>query len=179
MSEDIRRIISGKMRDLKDPRIHGGDMLTIVRCDVAGDGSFCKVYVSSFEGYEKAKEAVKGFESATGFLKREISNVLKLKKCPELKFIADNSIEHSAKINKLLKEVLPEEEKEEKEVFQDWDKTASETVEVSKETEEEDTKEAPAEEETEAETETEEAAADEAEEKTEEAEASEDAKSEE
>ena len=106
MSEDIRRIISGKMRDLKDPRIHGGDMLTIVRCDVAGDGSFCKVYVSSFEGYEKAK--------ATGFLKREISNVLKLKKCPELKFIADNSIEHSAKINKLLKEVLPEEEKEEK-----------------------------------------------------------------
>ena len=57
MSEDIRRIISGKMRDLKDPRIHGGDMLTIVRCDVAGDGSFCKVYVSSFEGYEKAKEA--------------------------------------------------------------------------------------------------------------------------
>ena len=104
MSEDIRRIISGKMRDLKDPRIHGGDMLTIVRCDVAGDGSFCKVYVSS----------VKGFESATGFLKREISNVLKLKKCPELKFIADNSIEHSAKINKLLKEVLPEEEKEEK-----------------------------------------------------------------
>lgn len=114
MSEDIRRIISGKMRDLKDPRIHGGDMLTIVRCDVAGDGSFCKVYVSSFEGYEKAKEAVKGFESATGFLKREILNVLKLKKCPELKFIADNSIEHSAKINKLLKEVLPEEEKEEK-----------------------------------------------------------------
>ena len=166
MSEDIRRIISGKMRDLKDPRIHGGDMLTNVRCDVAGDGSFCKVYVSSFEGYEKAKEAVKGFESATGFLKREISNVLKLKKCPELKFIADNSIEHSAKINKLLKEVLPEEEKEEKEVFQDWDKTASETVEVSKETEE-DAKEAPAEEE-ETEAETEETAADEAEEKAEE-----------
>ena len=93
MSEDIRRIISGKMRDLKDPRIHGGDMLTIVRCDVAGDGSFCKVYVSSFEGYEKAKEAVKGFESATGFLKREISNVLKLKKCPELKFILEKKLE--------------------------------------------------------------------------------------
>ena len=27
MSEDIRRIISGKMRDLKDPRIHGGCLL--------------------------------------------------------------------------------------------------------------------------------------------------------
>lgn len=105
MSEDIRRIISGKMRDLKDPRIHGGEMLTVVRCDVAGDGSYCKVYISSFEGYEKAKEAVRGFESATGYLKREISNVLKLKKCPELKFIADNSIEHSAQITKKLREL--------------------------------------------------------------------------
>lgn len=109
MSEDIRRIISGKMRDLKDPRIHGGEMLTVVRCDVANDGSYCKVYISSFEGYDKAKEAVKGFESATGFLKREISNVLKLKKCPELKFIADNSIEHSAEITRKLRELMPEE----------------------------------------------------------------------
>lgn len=105
MSEDIRRIISGKMRDLKDPRINGGDMLTVVRCDVAGDGSFCKVYISSFEGFDKAKEAVKGFDSAKGFLKREFSNVLKLKKCPELKFIADDSSEYSAVINKKLREL--------------------------------------------------------------------------
>ena len=109
MSEDIRRIISGKMRDLKDPRIKGGDMLSVVRCDVANDGSYCKVYISSFEGLDRAKEAVKGFDSAKGFLKREISNVLGLRKCPDLKFIADDSIEHSAHINKLLKDVLPHE----------------------------------------------------------------------
>lgn len=105
MSEDIKRIISGKIRDLKDPRISQNGMLTIVRCDVAGDGSFCKVYVSSFEGYDKAKEAVKGFESASGFLKREISNVLGIRKCPELKFIADDSMEHSAQINEKLKNI--------------------------------------------------------------------------
>lgn len=114
MSEDIRRIVSAKMRELKDPRIHGGEALTVVRCDVAGDGSFAKIYVSSFEGFDAAKEAVKGLESAKGFLKREISNVLKLRKCPELKFVADNSIEHSAQINKLLKEVSEKENKEEK-----------------------------------------------------------------
>ena len=66
MSEDIRRIISGKMRDLKDPRIHGGDMLTIVRCDVAGDGSFCKVYVSSFEGYDVRQGALFRFGDVSG-----------------------------------------------------------------------------------------------------------------
>lgn len=105
LSEDIRRIISGKIRDLKDPRINCGGMITIIRCDVSNDSSYCKVYVSSFEGYEKAKEAVKGFESASGLLKREISNVLRLRKCPELEFVADNSMEHSMKINKILKDV--------------------------------------------------------------------------
>lgn len=105
MSEDIRRIVSAKMRELKDPRLKGGMMLTVVRCDVAGDGSFAKIYISSFEGFDAAKEAVKGLESAKGYLKREISNVLKLRKCPELKFIADNSAEHSVAINKILKEV--------------------------------------------------------------------------
>lgn len=105
MSEDIRRIISGKMRDLKDPRIGGGEMLTVVRCDVSNDGSFCKVYISSLEGFERAKEAVKGFESASGFLKREISNVLKLRKCPELKFVADDSAEYSARIFDKLKNI--------------------------------------------------------------------------
>jgi ribosome-binding factor A len=112
MSEDIRRIISGKMRDLKDPRINGGDMLTVVRCDVSSDGSFCKVYISSLEGIDKAKEAVKGFESASGFLKREISNVLKLRKCPELKFIADDSAEYSMRIFDKLKSIRIEESSE-------------------------------------------------------------------
>ena len=105
LSEDIRRIISGKIRDLKDPRINNNGMITIVRCDVSNDISYCKVYVSSYKGFEKAKEAVKGFESASGLLKREISNVLRLRKCPELEFVADNSIEHSIKINKILKDV--------------------------------------------------------------------------
>ncbi len=112
MSEDIKRIISGKIRDLKDPRINKNGMLTIVRCDVAGDGSYCKVYVSSFEGYEAAKEAVKGFESASGFLKREISNVLGLRRSPELRFIADDSIEHSAQINEKLKSIIADEKED-------------------------------------------------------------------
>ena len=110
MSEDIRRIISAKMRELKDPRLGGGSMLTVIRCDVSGDGSFCKVYISSLEGFDKAKEAVKGLTSASGYLKREISNVLKLKKCPDLKFIADNSAESSVRIFEKLKNIKVEQE---------------------------------------------------------------------
>ena len=57
------------------------------------------------EGFDKAKEAVKGFESASGYLKREISNVLGLRKAPDLKFIADDSAEYSARIFEKLKNI--------------------------------------------------------------------------
>lgn len=111
-AQDIKRIVNAKMRELKDPRIGDAMMLTIVRCEIARDGSFCRIYVSSLNGMEHAKSAVLGLTSATGYLKREISNVLGLRKSPELKFIADDSVEYSAKISKILKEVLPEENKE-------------------------------------------------------------------
>ena len=105
MSEDIKRIVSGMMRELKDPRLHGGMMLTVVRCDVANDGSFCKVYISSFEG----------FDSAKGLIKKEVSKVLAMKKCPELSFVADNSIERSAEITRRLKTLVPEQQTEDRE----------------------------------------------------------------
>lgn len=104
LSEDIHREISVLIKELKDPRIATG-MITVMRCDVSNDMSHCKVYISSLDGYEKAKDAVKGFESATGYIKREISNTLHLRKCPDLKFIPDNSTEHSVHINEILKKI--------------------------------------------------------------------------
>ena len=102
LSEDIKREISGLIREeIKDPRVSGG-IISVVRTELSGDNSHCKVYISSIDGVEAAKTAVKGLESASGLMKRRISNALHLKKCPELKFIADNSIEHSAEISKML-----------------------------------------------------------------------------
>lgn len=111
VSEDIKREISAMLRELKDPRISG--MLTIVRTEVSGDMSHCKVFVSSFDGIEKAKEACAGLTSASGIIRREIANKLHLKKCPELKFIPDNSIEHSAEITKMLHDINVKKENEE------------------------------------------------------------------
>ncbi len=110
MAEDIKREISGLLLEIKDPRI-ADQMITVIRCDVSGDLSYCKVYVSSLYGFEKSKQAVAGFESASGFLKRRISNALHIKKCPDLKFIADNSGEHSAHINQILKEIKEQDSK--------------------------------------------------------------------
>ena len=113
LSEDMKRELSALMRELKDPRI--SQMLSIIRCEVSGDCSHCKVFVSALEGEEATVESVKGLKSASGFLRREIGNRLHLRKCPELHFIADTSIAYSAKINQMLVDLAPATEEESEE----------------------------------------------------------------
>ena len=70
--EDVKRELSDIMRSLKDPRITG--LLSIVKLDLAKDLSSCKVYISSMDGLEAAKSAVKGLTSAAGFIKHELNS---------------------------------------------------------------------------------------------------------
>ena len=103
LSEDLKRELSVLLREVKDPRV--SRMLSIIRCEVSGDLSLCKVNVSALEGEAATKESIKGLNSASGFLRKEIANRLHLRKCPELHFIADGSIAYSAKINEILHEL--------------------------------------------------------------------------
>lgn len=109
--EDVARELSRILMELKDPRISQA-MLTIVKCDLASDLTSCKVYVSSMFGSEKTKEAVKLLKTAHGFIRKELGARVKLRHTPELKFIADDSIEYSAGISKLLNEIQSEEKNE-------------------------------------------------------------------
>ena len=106
-SEDIRRELTDIMRSLKDPRISG--MLTVVRVELASDGSFCKVYISSLDGLNSAKNAVKGLENAKGYIKRELGRRLSFRRMPEFRFIADDSAEYGISIMEKLSELnIPE-----------------------------------------------------------------------
>ncbi len=61
MAEDIKREMTAILRELKDPRID--KLLTIVRADLSGDMSNCKIYVSSLEGMERTKENLPSLRS--------------------------------------------------------------------------------------------------------------------
>ena len=112
-AEDVHRELTDIMRTLKDPRTQG-TMLSIVNLELANDYSHCKVYISSMEGLEKAVDAVKGLESASGHIRREIGQRLRLRKTPQFHFVADNGIEQSAAMGEkmrslgLLKQTGPE-----------------------------------------------------------------------
>ena len=99
-TEDIHRELTDIFRSLKDPRVAG--IISIVRCEVANDLSVAKVYISSVNGLESAKTAVEGLKSASGFIRHELSARLHLRHTPALRFVADDSIAHSADISALL-----------------------------------------------------------------------------
>lgn len=103
VTEDIHRELCGIVRGLKDPRISG--FLTVVRVEVSNDLSYAKVYVSAMEGLAAAQNSVKGLKSAAGYIRRELSSRLSIRKTPELRFIADDSIAHGAEIASLLHEL--------------------------------------------------------------------------
>ncbi|MDE6729788.1 MAG: 30S ribosome-binding factor RbfA [Oscillospiraceae bacterium] len=103
MSEDIHRELTDIFRFVKDPRV--SRMLSVVRVELAGDGSHCKVYVSSLYGLEDTRQSVKGLRSAAGFIRRELFSRLKMRKSPELEFIADDSIARGAEVTRKLDQI--------------------------------------------------------------------------
>lgn len=111
ISEDIKREIIAVIRELKDPRV-SEKMLTVVRVDVSSDLSFAKVYVSALEGIDTAKNAVKGLTGASGYIRGEIGRRLHLRKTPELKFVADDSVEHGMQIFKMLDDIRREDDED-------------------------------------------------------------------
>ena len=113
MSEDIQRELAAILREMKDPRLHNG-IISIVRCEMAHDLSYCKVYISSMNGLETAKTAVKALKNAQGFIRHELGIRLKLRYAPVLAFEATDSIEYSANISRILNDIdwPPEENNE-------------------------------------------------------------------
>ena len=100
VTSDIKLALSGILRDVKDPRV--SKLLSIVKLDVSGDMSYATVYVSAIEGREKTLESVKALKNAAGYIRRELGARLSLRKVPELRFIADDSIEISANISRIV-----------------------------------------------------------------------------
>ncbi|MBR6742998.1 MAG: 30S ribosome-binding factor RbfA [Clostridia bacterium] len=100
VASDIKIALADLLREVKDPRI--SKLLSIVKLDVSGDMSYATVYVSAIEGSEKTKESVKALKGASGYLRRELGSKLKLRKVPELRFVADDSIQISANISKIV-----------------------------------------------------------------------------
>ena len=110
ITSDIKLALSELLREVKDPRV--SKLLSIVKVDLSGDLSYATVYVSAIEGFDATVSSVKALKGASGFLRRELGGRLKLRKVPELRFVADDSINISANISKIIDSFKEENEDE-------------------------------------------------------------------
>jgi ribosome-binding factor A len=99
-NDDIQRVLSALLRNIKDPRVSQG-MMSVTAVETTGDLRYSKVYLSVL-GLENEKELMKGLKSASGYLRRELGSALSLRYTPELIFELDKSIERGAHISRIL-----------------------------------------------------------------------------
>ncbi len=89
-------------KDISDPCIAGA---TITAVKVSADLRNAKVYFTVTGTAEAVQAALRGFERAHGFIKRELAQRLGLRFMPELRFFYDDSIDRGVRIDQLLKMV--------------------------------------------------------------------------
>ena len=100
INEEIQKELSSLIRTLKDPRIQN-TMISITRVETTPDLRYTKVYVI-FLQEDKAEGAMKGLQSAAGFLRRELGNALNLRYTPQIMWALDDSITYGAKMLALI-----------------------------------------------------------------------------
>lgn len=100
INEEIQKELAAKLRNLKDPRVQD-TMISITRVETTPDLRYAKVFVSFLQA-ERAKDALKGLKSASGYLRRELGSALQLRYTPELQWEEDDSITYGAKMLELI-----------------------------------------------------------------------------
>jgi ribosome-binding factor A len=104
VSNFIRREISEMLREhINDPRLK--TLISVTKVSTSADLRNSKVYVSVMGNKEEAQEALKGFQSAAGYLRRELSHRLTTRVVPELIFELDDSIEKGVRLLNLIEQV--------------------------------------------------------------------------
>jgi ribosome-binding factor A len=101
----IQQILSDLLhRGINDPRLQ---MATITRVTVTQDLRLARIYFATAGGKASSEDTAQGFRSAVGFIKRRLGPQLGLRYMPELEFFYDESFDHSARIDQLLKSIAP------------------------------------------------------------------------
>ncbi len=86
LQSEVARILRS---EVMDPRVR---FVTLTRIDVAPDLSHAVVYWSTSDT-TAAETVQQGLESASTFVRRQVAQVLSLKRTPELRFRHDPSLE--------------------------------------------------------------------------------------
>ena len=87
--------------EVREPKVTD-NFVSITRAEVAPDLKYATVYFSCLGDSESA---LQGLKKCTGMLRHHLAVTLNLRITPELNFVKDSSIEHGARIARLLEQI--------------------------------------------------------------------------
>ena len=90
--------------DVKDPRVHAAELLTVTKVELNVDLSVANVYVSVVGDDATADGVIEGLKKAAGFLRGPVARRLQLQRAPELRFHHDISVDMSEKLAAIVRE---------------------------------------------------------------------------
>ncbi|HEY9889030.1 MAG TPA: 30S ribosome-binding factor RbfA, partial [Candidatus Obscuribacterales bacterium] len=95
------------MSGIKDDRV-GAGMVSVTDVDVSGDLQHAKIFVSVY-GTEAARtETMAGLKAATGYVRSELGQRLRLRRTPEILFREDLSVERGTRVLSLIHQLSAE-----------------------------------------------------------------------
>lgn len=102
-----QEVSSMLINDIKDDRV-GAGMVSVTDVDVSGDLQHAKIYVSIYGTEEAKQETMAGLKSATGYVRRELGQRIRLRRTPEVVFIEDRALERGDRMLTLLNQLSEE-----------------------------------------------------------------------
>jgi ribosome-binding factor A len=109
----IQQEVSGMLlHDIKDDRV-GAGIVSVTDVDVSGDLQHAKIYVSIYGTDEARAETMAGLKSATGYVRRELGQRIRLRRTPEVVFIEDRALERGDRMLTLLNQLSQERQNKE------------------------------------------------------------------
>ena len=110
VNEELKKEISLIIdKDLKNPNITG--IISVTKVKTSPDLKHAKVFISIL-GSKSKKNTLEGLKNGVGFIRCEIAKRINLRYTPEIVFEIDDSMEYGDKIEKILKEIMPKDDKE-------------------------------------------------------------------
>ena len=108
VAELIKREVSQLlMTGIKDDRV-GAGMVSVTDVDVSGDLQHAKIFVSIYGTEEARAETMAGLKSATGYVRSELGQRVRLRRTPEVLFVEDRSLERGTQVLGLINRLTEE-----------------------------------------------------------------------
>lgn len=101
--KEISAIIAGSLKS-KEPDLKG--IISVTEADVAPDLKTAKVYVSVYaKNQEEEQQSLAIIQANAGFIRHELSLVMRMRTVPQLTFLRDGSMEYGSKMDSIFSEL--------------------------------------------------------------------------